>query len=147
MNKKKILPAIVILLVLAQFFQIEKGPFEIRKEDTFATLQQPTPDVQAALEAACYDCHSYQTKYPWYTYVAPVSWWISGHIKNGRKAMNFSTWGDYSIDDQKHLLYECKEEISEGHMPPKGYVRMHGEADLDQKTQTALISWLEQNSK
>ena len=134
-------------MIIAQFFQIDKGPFEIHKEDTFTTLQQPTPEIQAALKSACYDCHSYQTKYPWYTYVAPVSWWISRHIKNGRKAMNFSIWGDYSIDDQKHLLYECKEKISLGHMPPKGYVRMHGEADLDSKTQTALISWLEQNSK
>lgn len=147
MSKKKILTLSVIVLLGIQFFQIDKGPFDIIKEDTFQQVQQPPTAIQAALEAACYDCHSYQTKYPWYTYVAPVSWWINGHIKNGRKAMNFSTWGDYSIDDQKHLLYECKEEIAEGHMPPKGYVRMHGEADLSEETQTALISWLEKNSK
>lgn len=147
MNKKKILLSLVVLLVVIQFFQIDKTTPAIIETETFEHIATPPPAVATALRSACYDCHSYETKHPWYNYVAPVSWWIKGHFTNGRKAMNFSTWGQESLEDQKHLLHECAEEIEEGHMPPKGYVRMHANADLDEATQADLIAWLNQASK
>lgn len=147
MDKKKIMIGVVLVLVIMQFFQIDKTPIPINTEITFTTLAQPTDEVLAQIKSSCYDCHSHETKYPWYTYVAPVSFWIKGHIKNGRKALNFSTWGEMSVDDQKHALHECAEEIEEGHMPPKGYVRMHGDAYLDDAKKALLIKWFEDHSK
>ncbi|WMX12946.1 MULTISPECIES: heme-binding domain-containing protein [unclassified Aureispira] len=146
MNKKKILIGIGLLLIAMQFFQIDKSPIMIDNRVTFATNEKPPQDVLAQLKSSCYDCHSNETKYPWYTYVAPVSFWIRGHIKNARKALNFSTWTIMSKEDRRHALRECAEEIEEGHMPPKGYYRMHGDAYLDDAKKVLLQDWFEQQS-
>jgi len=147
MNKRNIFIGLGLLLVIIQFFQIDKSAPTIKEEEKLATIVQPPEAMLQTLKGACYDCHSYETTYPWYTYVAPVSWWIGGHIRNARKAMNFSTWGQYSADDQKHMLHECAEEIQEGHMPPKGYVRMHSAAYMDEAKQAAIVEWLNSASK
>lgn len=146
MDKKKIFLGGLAVLVVLQFFQIDKSPIPIDADKTFKTQVNPPEDVLAQLKSSCYDCHSYETKYPWYTYVAPVSFWIKGHIKNGRAALNFSTWAEMTPKDQKHALHECAEEIEEGHMPPKGYYRMHGEAYLDDAKKEKLVNWLEEQS-
>lgn len=146
MNKKNTLIGLAVVLIIMQFFQIDKSPIPIESEKTFVADLNPPSEVLDPLKAACYDCHSNETKYPWYTYVAPVSFWIRGHIKNARKALNFSTWLEMSENDRKHALHECAEEIEEGHMPPKGYVRMHGDADFDDATKALLIEWLEKQS-
>jgi hypothetical protein len=145
MTKKRVLVGLVAILVILQFFQIDKSPIPIDSEKTFATQMNPPADVLAQLKSSCYDCHSNETKYPWYTYVAPISLWIKGHIKNARGAINFSTWTDMSEKDQKHALHECAEEIEEGHMPPKGYVRMHRIAAMDEAKKSLLIEWFEAN--
>jgi len=145
MTKKRILIGLVAVLVILQFFQIDKSPIPIDSVKTFATQMNPPADVLAQLKSSCYDCHSNETKYPWYTYVAPVSFWIKGHINEAREHFNFSTWGDMSEKDKKHALHECAEEIEEGHMPPKGYVRMHGDAAMDDAKKTLLVEWFEAN--
>jgi hypothetical protein len=147
MNKKKIFLGFFVGLLLAQFIQTDKSTPEIISESTFNSINQPPAHLQKALKAACYDCHSYETKYPWYTYVAPVSWWIKGHVKNGRKRLNFSKWASIEAEDIKHIFHECAEEIESGHMPPKGYVRMHAEADLSPEIRQELITWLNARSR
>ena len=67
-----------------QCFQTDKSTPPIEEKNTFAAQANPPDEILTALKDACYDCHSYETKYPWYTYVAPVSFWIRGHIKGGR---------------------------------------------------------------
>lgn len=146
MDKKKIFIGIAIVLIVMQFFQIDKSPIPIEKEKTFAATLNPPKDILAQMKTSCYDCHSNETNYPWYTYIAPVSFWIRGHIKNGRNALNFSTWSEMTVDDQKHALHECAEEIEEGHMPPKGYYRMHSEAYLDDTKKALLMDWFKEQS-
>lgn len=137
----------MVVLVVIQFIPTDKNAPPINTKDTFAAILQPPEAILAQLKSSCYDCHSYETTYPWYTHVAPVSFWINGHIKNGRKALNFSTWGEQSESDQKHLLHECAEEIADGHMPPKGYYRMHGEAYLEEAQKAELQTWLDAQSQ
>lgn len=146
MTKKRILSSIVILLIVLQFFQIDKTPIPINESDTFATQMNPPDEILAALKIACYDCHSHETKYPWYTYVAPVSFWIRGHIKGARGAVNFSTWKKLNEKDRKHALHECAEMIEDGHMPPKGYARMHEGAFWEETLKTKVIDWFNKNS-
>lgn len=146
MNKKKIFIGIGLLLIVMQFFQIDKSPIAIDEKMTFEMTEQPPEDVLAQMKSSCYDCHSNETKYPWYTYVAPVSFWIRGHIKHARKALNFSTWAAMRADDRKHAMHECVEKMELGHMPPKGYYRMHGAAYLDDAKKALLQDWLEQQS-
>lgn len=147
MNKKRIFLILLVVLLLIQFIPTDKSTPDIHPSHTFAISGQPPADILAQLKSSCYDCHSYETTYPWYAYVAPVSFWIGGHIKNGRKALNFSTWGELSASDQKHLLHECAEEIAEGKMPPKGYHRMHAEAYLDDTKKATLEAWLNAQSQ
>ncbi|BDS12185.1 heme-binding domain-containing protein [Aureispira anguillae] len=146
MNKKKIFLAILGLFAILQFFQIDKSPIPIDQAKTFAANENPPEAILAQIKASCYDCHSNETKYPWYTYVAPISFWIRGHITHAREALNFSTWSEMTAEDQKHALHECAEEIEEGHMPPKGYYRMHGDAYLDDAQKTALQNWFDAQS-
>ncbi len=146
MKKKKIIFGFIIFLVGIQFIKTDKTSPQIYDKQKFTSQFTPPIDLLESLRSSCYDCHSYETKYPWYTFVAPVSFWIAGHVRNGRKKLNFSTIGQLNKKDQRHLMHECAEVIEEGRMPPKGYVRMHSDAHLDENQQRALIEWFNKNS-
>jgi hypothetical protein len=91
------------------------------------------------MKSSCYDCHSNETVYPWYSNVAPVSWLLKSHIKGARQQVNFSTWGDYDLDDQQHAIRECIEVLEEKRMPMKSYVWMHKEAKLSEQDRDRLM--------
>ena len=91
---------------------------------------------------SCYDCHSNNTVYPWYASVAPVSWVVVNHVKEGRSELNFSEWANLDPKKAAHKLDECKEVIEEGEMPLAGYVALHAKAKLDETTKQALLTWI-----
>ena len=93
------------------------------------------------IKDACYDCHSHETKYPWYASVAPVSWWIGHYIEEARGHLNFSTWAAYDAEKKAHKAEECAEEVEKGLMPLKPYAKMHSEARLSDEQRERLISW------
>lgn len=139
----KWLPILLLLfLIIAQFFPIDKtAPASDPKQD-FISMKKPPIEVANMLKNACYDCHSHETKYPWYTSVAPLSWWIAGHIKNGRGNTNFSIWESYNANKKSHKIEESIEKIERIHMPPKSYRFMHSEAQFSEAQRTTLINWL-----
>ena len=92
---KRILIVLLIVFVLIQFFRIDKSHPKIRKYQDFISITKPPAEIENLLRNACYDCHSYETEYPWYAEVAPVSWWLDHHVEEGREHLNFSTWGKY----------------------------------------------------
>jgi hypothetical protein len=100
--------------------------------------------VKDALERACYDCHSNQTRWPWYSAVAPLSWWIHHDVGEGRRRLNFSSWTDYTSDpgteDQK--LDEVARLIASRAMPPWYYRAMHPEARLTSVERIAITRWI-----
>lgn len=130
MKKKKILKKIGIVLLVAlvviQFFRIDKTNPEVKEGNDIISLLEPSEEVQELLKANCYDCHSNQVVYPWYSNIAPVSWVVAHHIEEGRGHLNFSAWGDYSAKKQHHKLEECYEEMEENEMPLSNYELMHG---------------------
>jgi len=145
---KPILIALLALLVVIQFFQIDKTnpPHDSAKD--FITLQNPPQEVATMLQDACYDCHSHLSEYPWYTNVQPVAWWIKNHIKDGRRHFNFSTWGDYSAKRKAHKAKELVEMVSEGEMPIKSFTWAHPEAKLTKLQRKKMVDWLKtQESK
>src|ERR1700690_2763813 len=90
---KKILAGIAVVAVVLQFIKpAGKNPPVTTGHDLFAGSDAPPPPVAALLRAACYDCHSNETKWPWYASVAPVSWWLENHVADGREHLNFSEW-------------------------------------------------------
>jgi hypothetical protein len=102
------------------------------------------PVVKDAIERACYDCHSNQTRWPWYSAVAPFSWWIHHEVEAGRMRLNFSSWTDYASDpgteDQK--LDEAARLIASGAMPPWYYRAMHRQARLTLAERVAITRWI-----
>ncbi len=138
---KTILLGIIGVLLVIQLFQIDKTNPPVRLEEDFIQIKQPPENIENLLRTACYDCHSHETKYPWYTSVAPISWWIRHHIDEGREHLNFSTWSQYDADRQDHKLEECDEEVREGEMPLDSYTWVHGEAQLTDQQRQVLADW------
>jgi hypothetical protein len=89
----------------------------------------PTGAV-AVLERACRDCHSNETRWPWYSHVAPVSWWVVDHVNHGRSHFNYSDWARYSASEARDLLKGACQLAREGKMPLPSYLRMHRDARL-----------------
>jgi hypothetical protein len=121
---------------------------------------QPPPEVEAILRAACYDCHSDETRWPWYAHVAPVSWWIVNHVQDGRHRLNLSDWADLTPrpgrrDDlnggitlsktqyQRKILGDMETTILEGQMPISSYVWMHPDARMTPAQFKIVSDWLD----
>lgn len=132
---KRIFLALVILFVAIQFIPVDRtNPAET------APINAPA-DIAPILKSACFDCHSNQTVWPWYSKVAPVSWVIAEHVEDGRRHLNFSNWFEYSPKKQLKKLDELVEEVEEGKMPLEQYLYLHSEAKLSAEQKGKLIDW------
>ncbi|WP_242920344.1 heme-binding domain-containing protein [Pontibacter liquoris] len=137
-----IIVGILVLLVLMQFIRIDKTNPPVDPAKEFVTIANPPQDVTLILRESCYDCHSNTTKYPWYSNVAPVSWFLKNHIDEGRRELNFSEWGSYTAKKANHKLEEAIELVENGEMPMTSYTLLHAEAKLTKEEKEKLISWL-----
>ncbi len=99
------------------------------------------PDVARILERGCRDCHSNDTRWPWYTNVAPISWLLVDHVTHGREHFNMSEWGTYSEDDQDKLLGSICSLTRKGRMPMPSYLWIHRESRLSPSDVAALCAW------
>lgn len=108
--------------------------------DQRPVLAEPSwdsPETAALVKSACADCHSNQTVWPWYSYLPPVSLFVTNHVREGREKLNFSEWG---VPGREQEIDEIIEVIREGEMPMPSYVRMHPEAALTPQQQEQLIT-------
>lgn len=139
--------AVVLLLVLIamQFYRPEKNMAQGNHTAIFITETNPPEDVKLILKSTCYDCHSNNTSYPWYNNIAPVSYWLADHVKQGKDELNFSVWGSYSAKKKDHKLEEVVAVIEEGEMPLKEYTWTHAEAKLTDAQKQAVIKWAKQS--
>ena len=139
--KKKILIGVVIVLVGIQFIRIDKTNPPVDASKDFMTITDPPEEVEKLIRTSCYDCHSNESTYPWYSNIAPVSWWVKDHINEAREELNFSEWGTYEWKRTDHKLEECAEEVDEGEMPLKSYLIAHSEARLSDEDRAKLVDW------
>jgi len=100
-------------------------------------------EIAVILRKACYDCHSHETRWPWYSHVAPLSWWIAEHVEHGRGDLNFSRWPTFDLVGQGMALEDIEEQIRKREMPLNSYVTLHPEARLMQEEREALLEWTE----
>lgn len=141
--KKKILIGLAILFVVIQFVnRTDKSVPEVDASKDFLRATNAPENVIAVFKTACYDCHSYHTRYPWYSNVAPVSWWISGHIEQGREEMNLSTWTDYSQKKKDHKLEKMVDAFENGWMPLGSYTIIHRDALVPFRIRYEVADWL-----
>ena len=104
------------------------------------------PEVGALLRTACYDCHSNETRWPWYGHIAPASWLLARDIKEGRSNLNFSAWGKYAEGRRVLALEGIAEEVGEGRMPFAPYLLLHPEARLDSAARGKIVGWAQRES-
>lgn len=125
----------VVAVVLAQVVRINtvNPPIE---GDVSASLP-----VNTILRRACYDCHSNQTVWPWYSQIAPVSWLVAHDVKEGRRELTFSKWSTYNAKKRTKKLKEIAKEVGEGAMPPWYYVLVHSDAQLADADRETLRAW------
>lgn len=141
MIKKAIIAALAILMLI-QFVQIDKTPGSESSSDISQHYDVPE-DLRGILRKACYDCHSNETVYPWYSHIQPLGWWLRHHIEEGREHLNFSEFSGPRIAVQNHKFEEIIETVKEGEMPLKSYtwLGMHPEARLTQEDRVRITSW------
>jgi hypothetical protein len=108
-------------------------------------LPAPAP-VAEILRRSCYDCHSHETRWPWYAWVAPASWKVAYDVGEARAELNFSTWRSYRPDKRARLLEDVLEEIEEGSMPPRSYALLHPDAPLSAEERETLRAWIRERS-
>ena len=129
------------LLLAIQFARPNRANLPVDRASTLQTnLAVPQP-VGAILDRACGDCHSNQTRWPWYSQVAPVSWFVAGHVKDGRRRFNMSEWARYDQLKSRALLGDMCRFASQGEMPLPSYRWLHSEARLGPDDVRALCEW------
>ncbi|KOF02231.1 heme-binding protein [Roseivirga ehrenbergii] len=142
---KKILRYILLFILFAfvviQFInRPEKISEPVTDNDIILSLNIDD-EIAAMLKTSCYDCHSDQPRYPWYSNVAPLSWWIGDHIEHGRDELNFSLWGTYTARRRDHKLEEVVELVEKREMPLPNYLPMHKDAELSDEQIEKLRNW------
>lgn len=132
-----------ILFILIQFVRPEKTNPAIDQSQTIAAQAELTPHLSSLLKTSCFDCHSNETRWPWYSYVAPVSWMVADDVKEGRRHLNFSEWGKYARSKRVVKLGQIYEHVSKGEMPLPKYLYMHADAKLSAADRDSILNWTE----
>ncbi|NTV03340.1 heme-binding domain-containing protein [bacterium] len=129
------LGALAVVAAAIQFVPVERTNPPV-------TGEIPAPaEARAVLRESCYDCHSNETVWPWYSRVAPFSWLVAEDVREAREEMNFSTWTALAPREQAKYLHEILEEVQEGAMPPRLYLLPHPRARLTDDDRAAIRAW------
>jgi len=138
---KYVFYGIIAVFFLIQFIPVDL-PENINDLSNDIILTEKAPEnIKLILSKACYDCHSNQTNYPWYSYVAPVSWLIAKDTKEGREELNFSDWAELSKRKKIGILKDMAEEVEEKKMPLEIYTVVHRKATLTDDEIEAVSDW------
>lgn len=140
---RKILVPIVLILGAIQFIPHQHPQAETVEADKFST---DNAEVQSILDKACMDCHSNETKYPWYGSIMPVNVWLDHHVEEGREHLNFSEWNAYSEGDRRHAIEETIEVVHEKEMPMLFYWLVHWDAKLTDAERATLVDFFKNYS-
>jgi hypothetical protein len=136
-----VLVVVVCGMVIAQFFGPAKSNPPSDPTQAIEAKLQVTPPVAAILDRSCNDCHSNKTRWPWYSHVAPVSWFVIDHVNEGRENVNLSEWGKYSQRDAEALLRQMCREVRAEVMPLSSYTPLHPGSKLSAEDIKTFCAW------
>jgi hypothetical protein len=138
-----ILGGFALVLFIIQLVPTELPPTSTNNEGDLIKSGLVSQDVAMLLKTSCYNCHSNETVYPWYSRVAPASWLVARDVREGRKELNFSTWNEYELSKMLGKLDDISAEVGEGRMPMKIYTLIHTQANLDAAQRERIVTWAE----
>lgn len=138
---KKILWVLLAALVIIQFIHPKKNKAEGPQTSYIGNRYAIPADVKPILDKACNDCHSNNTRYPWYAKIQPVHWWMNNHIREGKSKLNFDEYTSRPMRFQYHRMEDIIEQVKEGEMPLDSYTWTHKDARLTNAEKAALTNW------
>jgi hypothetical protein len=139
---KRLFLLLLLVFIVIQFFRPAKNISTGISANDITTKYTIPEDVQTALKTACYDCHSNNTKYPWYNNIQPVAWWLADHVNEGKRELNFSEFASYKIGRQYRKLESLNKEIKDGEMPLGSYTLIHKDAILSDQQKLSIANWV-----
>ena len=138
---RKILLILLAGLIIIQFIHPKKNRAEGPQPNYMGNVHAVPDNVRSILTKACNDCHSNNSRYPWYAKLQPVHWWLNNHIKEGKEHLNFDEFTNRNLRYQYHKMEEVEEMVEENHMPLDSYTWTHKDAVLTPEEKSLLINW------
>ncbi|SNR39607.1 heme-binding domain-containing protein [Lutibacter flavus] len=138
---KKVLLGIVVAIILIQVIRPEKNESNDETNAITAVMNVPAT-IQKIIKTSCADCHSNKTNYPWYSEIAPVSWYLASHVNDGKEHLNFSEWAAYNKNQKSHIIKDLEEELEDHKMPLNSYLWIHKDAKLSAEQYQLMLNWV-----
>jgi hypothetical protein len=141
---KKILIGLLVFLILIQFIRPAKNVSTAATPDDIFNHYRASDSIKMLIKTSCYDCHSNNTRYPWYAEIQPLAWWLNHHVEEGKNELNFSDFAAFNTRFKSHKLDEVMDEVKEKNMPLKSYLISHSDAKLTDAQREAIIKWADE---
>lgn len=138
---KKILIVLLVAFIIIQFFPIDKTNPATNDGMDFLKIKNTPEPIANLIRNSCYNCHSNETEYPFYSNIQPIAWLLKNHIDEGRKELNFSTFATYEPKRQAHKLEEAAEYVEQKKMPLESYTLVHQNAKLTDEQRRQLTDY------
>jgi Haem-binding domain len=138
---KLILKILVVVFVIIQFFRPAENSSALLSNNDISHTFNISPDIQKIFQNSCFDCHSNNTRYPWYWQIQPVTWWMNSHIKDARRSVDFSEFLSYPARKQYKKIEDINEEVKQGDMPLFSYTIIHRSARLSDDQKLLVANW------
>ncbi|WP_041496583.1 heme-binding domain-containing protein [Nonlabens marinus] len=135
------------VLVVIQFFPVTLNESNTLPQSDFMVVNQVPATIKNRLQVSCYDCHSNNTEYPWYSRIQPTAWYLENHIQEGKDELNFNEWDTYSSRRKNSKLRSIINQIESGEMPLDSYTLIHGGARLDSTAVKEIIGYMDSLKK
>lgn len=133
---KKIMLYVLAAIILIQLIRPTKNDTAVETNAIVVPAE-----IAVVLKKSCNDCHSNKTEYPWYSKIAPVSWYLALHVNDGKEHLNFSEWNSYNKNQKQHIINDIQEVLDKKEMPLKSYLLLHDEAKLSNEEYQSLVNW------
>jgi|SRR5947209_11034652 len=146
-KKQKILLILLLIFLAAQAIRPSKNQGSPSGTKDITTVVVVPDSVMTVLKKSCYDCHSNYSNYPWWDQIAPVSWWITNHIKDGKNELNFTEFGNYQAKRKAKKLDAIAKTVEKGQMPLNSYLWMHSDAKLSEAQKKLIVDWARASEK
>lgn len=140
-TRLKIMLALLIAFITIQFIRPARNVNTQQMQNDFVKQMSAPADVAGVLKTVCYDCHSNNTRYPWYANIQPVGWLLAKHINDGKAALNFNEFSNYSERRQLSKLKAIHNSVKDGSMPIPAYTLIHRDAKLSAENNALLLQW------